>query len=166
MINLQSFLSRLSFLIISLIIQISCSNNQNILTGKVVKIVDGDTYDILLNGNQTRIRMYGIDAPERGMDYYKISKEYLGHLCENKVIRIIKISTDKYGRIIAKSFLPDGREIGAEMIKAGLAWHFKKYSNDEDLSNFEIEAREKRMGIWSLNNPIPPWEYRRLKRSK
>lgn len=87
------------------------SNSSNI-----VKIVDGDTYDILLDGIQTRIRMDGIDAPERGMAFYKKSKEYLGQLCIGKHIRLEGEKKDRYGRLIAKSYLPDGRELGEPVV--------------------------------------------------
>ena len=133
-------------------------------TGKIVKIIDGDTYDILLNGKLTRIRMYGVDAPEKGMDFYKVSKNYLGKLCQEKEIRVECVSKDKYGRLIARSFLPNGNELGKEMIKAGLAWHFKKYSGDVDLASSEETARSQRMGLWSMDYPIPPWEYRKEKK--
>ena len=132
--------------------------------GNVVKILDGDTYDVMVNGIQTRIRMYGIDAPEKGMDFYKVSKDYLASLCQGNEIRIEKTDTDRYGRTIARSYLPDGRELGAEMIKAGLAWHFKKYSSDQDLAQFEIQARENKIGLWINDNPIAPWDYRKSKR--
>lgn len=146
--------------------EISGEINRDSLSGHVVKIIDGDTYDIVLNGKQTRVRMFGIDAPERGMDYYRVAKEYLGALCMNQIIRIEVINTDRYGRMVAKSFLPDGRELGAEMIKAGMAWHFKRYSDDELLAQFEIAARESRIGLWKASNPTPPWNYRKRKKEK
>lgn len=136
------------------------------LSGNVVKIIDGDTFDIVLNGKQTRVRMFGIDAPERGMDYFKVAKEYLGELCMNQVIRIEVMNTDRYGRIVAKSFLPDGRELGTEMIRAGMAWHFKRYSDDELLAQLETTARENRIGLWQSNNPTAPWNYRKRKKEK
>ena len=142
----------------------SGNNNLEIDTGSVVKVIDGDTYDILLDGHQTRIRMYGIDAPERGMDFYKVSKNHLGSLCDGKLIKIERVDKDRYGRIVAKSYLPNGKELGAEMIKAGLAWHFKKYSKDESLASYEVTAREQKLGLWSIDNPTPPWEYRKMKR--
>lgn len=129
----------------------------------VTHIVDGDTYDIMLSGQKTRIRMEGIDAPERGMDYYKQAKNYLGELCANKEIRVEVTDTDKYGRSIAKSYLPDGRELGQEMVKAGMAWHYKKYSKDEVLAQLEQEARNAGIGLWSIGNPEAPWEHRKRK---
>jgi endonuclease YncB( thermonuclease family) len=130
-------------------------------TGLVIHIVDGDTYDIMLSGQKIRIRMDGIDAPERGMDYYKQAKNYLGELCENKEIRVEVTDTDKYGRSIAKSYLPDGRELGQEMVRAGMAWHYKKYSDDAKLSQLEQEAKSAGIGLWSISNPEAPWERRK-----
>jgi len=129
-------------------------------TSNIVKVIDGDTYDILIDKVQTRIRMEGIDAPERGMDFYKKSKEYLGQLCIGQQIKLVGEKKDQYGRLIAKSYLPDGRELGEEMVKADMAWHFKKYSNDMTLNDLEIEVRNQRIGLWSIPNPEPPWEHR------
>lgn len=138
------------------------SNN----AGRVVKIVDGDTYDILIPGNsQIRIRMDGIDAPERGMPFYKAAKTYLSDLCFQRDIRLEIKSKDRYGRTIAKSFLNDGRELGEEMIKAGMAWHFKKYSSEQKLAEFEIEARNKKLGLWADESPTPPWVVRKSKQA-
>ena len=135
------------------------------LSGKVIKIVDGDTYDILLDNLTTkRIRMEGIDAPERGMPFYKVAKDYLGSVCFGKVVNIQQTGTDRYGRIIGKSFLADGKELGLLLIEAGYAWHFKKYSSDVKLANAEMEAREKRLGLWIDENPMAPWEWRKKRK--
>lgn len=135
-------------------------------SGKVVKILDGDTYEILLDGNKTeRIRMEGIDAPEKGMPFYKVSKNYLGSLCFKKNIRLEVQSTDRYGRTIAFGYLDDGRELSAEMLKAGLAWHYKKYNTDEDLAELERQAKESRGGLWSDDNPMAPWDNRMYHRN-
>ncbi len=133
--------------------------------GKVISILDGDTYDILVEGNKTiRVRMEGIDAPEKGMPFYRVSKSYLGEMCFNKNVRLEVTGKDLHGRTLAFSYLDDGRELSHEMIKAGLAWHFKKYSTDKVLSNLEIEARNSKRGLWVNKNPMPPWENRRLHR--
>jgi len=132
----------------------------------VIKIVDGDTYDILINGKQLRIRMDGIDAPERGQPYSKISKEYLGRLCDGETIRLEIKSKDRFGRTVAKSWVSGNRELGAEMIRAGMAWHFKKYSDDLRLGKLEQQARRERVGLWADPKPIAPWDYRKMKRAK
>lgn len=150
----------------------SCSNsnqqesNANSKSGKVIAIIDGDTYDILLDGNKTvRIRMEGIDAPEKGMPFYRVSKKKLGELCFEKNVRLEIHDTDSRGRTIAFTYLDDGTEISHEMIKAGLAWHFTKYNKDEDLATLEVQARESKLGLWKDESPMPPWDNRSLHRN-
>jgi len=109
--------------------------------------------------------MAGIDAPEKGMPYYRVSKKYLGQLCFKKTIRLEIENKDNHGRTVAFSYLEDGTELSHEMIKAGLAWHFKKYNNDSELAQLEIEARNSKTGIWSDENPMAPWENRKLHRN-
>ncbi len=152
------------------IVLLSCQHKavttgEPLITGKVVKIVDGDTYDILLPNNTTlRIRMEGIDAPERGMPFYKVSKDYLGKLCFSQTVRIEKSSIDRYGRTLAKTYDSNGDELGLLMIRAGYAWHFKKYSSDSQLANAEIEARTSKAGLWIDDLPVAPWYWRTKKR--
>lgn len=132
--------------------------------GIVFSIVDGDTYDILIEDNKKiRIRMEGIDAPETGMPFSQVSKNYLGKLCFNKNVKVHVTELDNK-RYIGFSYLDDGTELSHEMIRAGLAWHFTKYNTDKDLANLEIEARDAKIGLWKDNNPMPPWENRRLHR--
>lgn len=143
------------------------SNGQTELNGKVIKIVDGDTYDILLDNHTTkRIRMEGIDAPERRMAFYKVAKDYLGSLCFGQVVRIELTGTDRYGRIIAKTYLANGNELGLLMIEAGYAWHFKKYSSNIQLLNAETTARNKGKGLWVDSLPIAPWDWRKRAKHK
>ncbi len=150
----------------------SCNNSSqevsssNSTSGKVIAIIDGDTYDILLDGNKTvRIRMEGIDAPEKGMPFYRVAKKYLGELCFEKNVRLEIHDTDSRGRKIAFTYLDDGTEISHEMIKAGLAWHFTKYNKDEDLATLEVQARESKLGLWTDESPMPPWDNRSLHRN-
>jgi endonuclease YncB( thermonuclease family) len=135
------------------------------ITGRAVKILDGDTYDLLLENNTTiRIRMDGIDAPEKGMPFSKASKKYLGELCQGQTIKVKKSTEDRYGRIIGFSYLEDGRELSHEMLKAGFAWHYKQYNSDSELAALENEARQARTGLWKDKNPMAPWENRKLHR--
>lgn len=160
-------------IILCLVLFASCTSNSiksndsgeaKEISGKVIKIIDGDTYDLLTADKQTlRVRMEGIDAPEKGMPFYKVSKNYLGSLCFQKNVTIKVIETDVHERLVADTYL-DSIELGQEMLKAGLAWHFKKYSSDETLAQLEKEARNNKIGLWSDPNPIAPWEIRRLHR--
>jgi len=153
-----------------LICNISCTSKSgdnpslkkgSTVSGKVISIIDGDTYDILIQGNETiRVRMEGIDAPEKGMPFYKKSKKYLSEICFNKQVTMKITGNDKYNRILALTYLEDGKELSYEMLKAGLAWHFKKYNSDSELSDLEIEARHLRKGLWIEENPMTPWTNR------
>ncbi|MFV8369621.1 thermonuclease family protein [Flavobacterium sp. LB2R40] len=128
---------------------------------KVIGIIDGDTYDISKNNKSERIRIDGIDAPEKGMPFYKVSKKHLSNLIYSKYIRIEFEKKDRYGRWVAKGYIDDS-DISEEMIKAGMAWHFKKYSDNEILSNLEIKARNLKLGLWQETTPVEPWEVRKL----
>ncbi len=133
------------------------------ISGKVIAIIDGDTYDILVEGNKTiRIRMEGIDAPERGMPYYQVSKDYLGKLCFRRNVKVLVTDRDGYGRYVGFTFLDDGTELSHEMLKAGYAWHYKKYNSDPDLSGLEVRARDLKSGLWADKDRLPPWTVRTL----
>ena len=158
-----------TFIFLSILFLFSCNNSSqqvndlNSTSGKVIAIIDGDTYDILLDGNKTvRIRMEGIDAPEKGMPFYRVAKKYLGELCFEKNVRLELHGTDSRGRTIAFTYLDDGTELSHEMIKAGLAWHFTKYNKDGDLANLEVQARDSKIGLWTDKSPMQPWVNRRL----
>lgn len=158
-------------LIVSVLVFQACHHRNNAdrkrheVRGKVVTIIDGDTYDLLVNGNHLiRIRMEGIDSPERGMPFYKVSKNYLSRLCANKTVSVKITGKDIYGRLLGYSYLDDGAELSHEMIKAGLAWHLKKYNNDPVLANLEINARNMRKGLWFDERPMAPWTNRELHR--
>jgi endonuclease YncB( thermonuclease family) len=135
------------------------------VSGKVISIIDGDTYDVLIYDNKTiRVRMDGIDAPEKGMPFYKVSKKHLSDLCFGKQVTLKITGEDQHERVLAFAYLEDGKELSQEMIKAGLAWHFKKYNSDTILSSFEIEARRLKKGLWIDNNPMAPWTNRNYHR--
>ena len=148
-------------------------------TAKVVHIIDGDTIDVLDGNNQKlRIRLLAIDTPELKQHFGYESFFYLNKILNGKFVTIIS-SPDKnkpytlgyYKRIIGKVVL-NGKDINLEMIKKGMAWHFKKYKKnqpmDESHSYNEAEnyAREKKIGLWFEENPLPPWEWRKLNRKR
>lgn len=136
------------------------------VSGKVISIIDGDTYDALLQGNKTiRVRMEGIDAPEKGMPFYQKSKKCLSSLCFGKQVKIKITGIDNHERFLAYTYNENGNELSQEMIKAGLAWHFKKYNSDQKLSKLEMEAKALRKGLWIDENPMSPWENRKLHRN-
>jgi micrococcal nuclease len=80
-----------------------------------------------------------------------------------KMARIEPVDRDRYGRNVAWVYV-DGKNLCGELVRAGLAWHYKKYSSDKSLTDMEIQARRNRIGLWSDPLAMPPWEYRRHNR--
>lgn len=155
----------LLLLVVLLLFGFACNGSKKAPpTGTVVAVIDGDTYDVVLNGVQTRVRIHGIDAPERGMPFYKASKEYLKDLIIGKVLRVEPTDTDRYGRMVANAFLEDGRNVGELMIRNGFAWHYTKYNQDKAFALAQEYAMQYHLGLWQDKNPTPPWEYRKEKR--
>ena len=130
------------------------------VTGKVIKVVDGDTFDILDSSFKTiRIRMNGIDAPEKKQAFGESSRKQLASLCAGKVVRIVKYSTDRNKRWIADSYV-DGISLSHRMVEEGMAWHFTKYSSDTSLAKLQQQACAKKIGLWSDPQAVAPWDFR------
>jgi len=148
------------------------------LSGRVTKVVDGDTVYVLdANREQHKVRLGGIDAPERGQPFGKRSKERMSALVAGQDVTVDWHKKDRWGRLIGTVWVasPDCRadpcprtlNAGLALVTSGLAWHFKRYAHEqseEDRERYafaEVEARAKRGGLWSDPNPVPPWEWRK-----
>ncbi len=138
------------------------------LTGKVVKITDGDTLYVLdTNYKEHKIRLAGIDAPERKQAYGLASRKHLASIVAGKQVTVEYQKRDRYGRIVGK-VLVAGIDVCLEQVKVGFAWHYKKYQHEQSAQDRELyadaenKARDERLGLWRENNPMPPWDYRRL----
>jgi endonuclease YncB( thermonuclease family) len=137
---------------------------------KVVGITDGDTFNGLTSDKQLlKIRIYGIDAPEKNQAFGTRSKQYLSNLIFGKQI-CIKFQLTKKGkhkrswdRYIAWAYTPDGKDVSAEMLKAGMAWHYKKYDSMQEEAKLENGARKAKIGLWVDKNPVAPWNFRKKK---
>jgi micrococcal nuclease len=149
---------------------ISCQNSQsqalNDLRVRVYKLADGDSFEGRADGANYRVRLYGIDAPERGQDFYRKSKDRLGELCAEGLVTIKPRNKDSFGRLVADAYSASGKHINAVMVEEGLAWHFTRYSNSPELAGLEQQARARGIGIWSMQNPVAPWNYREEHRRK
>lgn len=131
-----------------------------VLSGKVTRIIDGDTFDLLTASKTTvRVRMRGIDCPERKQDFYQAAKNALALYIFQKEVKIVSSHRDRNRRLIATVF-SGGRNINLAMVKEGYAWHYRKYSNDRDLAAAESQARAAAKGLWSGKNVIAPWRFR------
>ena len=135
------------------------------LTGRVVKVVDGDTLDVLQGRQTVRIRLNGIDSPEAGQAYGKRAKQFALELAAQKLVTVAVVEKDRYGRSVGDVILPDGRNLNREIVRAGYAWWYRKYSKDASLGKLEEEARLARRGLWQDKAPMAPWEWRKLKRA-
>ena len=134
--------------------------------GKVVGVSDGDTITVLDNNRvQYKIRVAGIDAPEKGQDFGGIAKEHMSGLVFGKTVYLPEAKIDKYGRTVSRVLVGD-TDAGLEMIKAGLAWHYKKYEIEQSpadrvsYGSAEIKARNAHIGLWSQGTPTRPEDYR------
>lgn len=134
------------------------------LSGKVIGIVDGDTIDILYEGKALRIRLEHIDCPEirKQQPYGTAAKKFSADLCFGKIVRILhKNELDRNKRLIGEVIVPGGRSLNKELVKAGLAWHFTRYSKSEVYSNLEKAARKAGVGLWKEPHPVAPWNWRK-----
>lgn len=137
-----------------------------VLTGRVVKIADGDTFTLLVNGNeQVKIRLDGIDAPEKGQAYGNKAKEYLSGMIWGEPVTVNVKSKDRYGRSIGKVSTPTISDVNLEMIRAGYAWQYRDYNNDKTYTTAENQTRKNMKGLWQDKNPIRPQDFRKMKRS-
>src|SRR4030095_1096225 len=128
-------------------------------SARCISVRDGDTIEVLRDNRAIRVRLEGVDCPELGQGFSQKAKLFTSGLAFGKTVKIPPIGNDEYGRLIARVVV-DGKDVSEELLKAGLAWHFKKYNHDQDLAELERKASEDRIGLWSLSNPIAPWDPR------
>ena len=145
-------------------------NGQTTVSGRVVRIADGDTLTVLDAANeQHRIRLQGIDAPESHQAFGTQSKQNLSGLVFSREVTAICDKTDQYGRLVCKIVL-GGKDINLEQVKAGMAWHYKDYEREQSPEDRELyaaaenDARAARRGLWADANPTEPSEFRREER--
>ena len=133
------------------------------LTGKVVRIADGDTFTLLVDKKQHRIRLHGIDAPETkgGQPYSQRSKEYLSSMIAGKTVKVEVKDTDRYERFIGIVSTDKIKDVNLEMIKAGMAWHYSYYDNTPSYKLAQQQAKKGNKGLWQDPNPINPYEWRK-----
>lgn len=129
--------------------------------GRVIHIVDGDTFDLLTEDTvKIRIRLNGIDCPERKQDYFQVCKNALSDYIFGKDVILITHGRDRWKRVIADVYV-EKESINLKMVENGFAWHFTKYSKDSNLARAEETARKKKSGIWKMKNPEAPWNFRK-----
>ncbi len=150
------------------------------MEGRIVRIVDGDTL-ILLDADDTqhRVRLSGIDTPERKQPFGNRAKQNISRLTGMQDARLEWYKKNRWQRLIGTVWVvsPDSQcqhkecpktlDVGMDQLTQGIAWHFKRYAHEqpeeerERYSFAEHEARGKRVGLWGDPNPVPPWEWRK-----
>ncbi len=153
-----------------LLLFISCNPSSTepteTIKGTVVSVADGDTMTILTDSEERiKVRLYGIDAPEKGQDFSNKARPYLNDLCYGKTVKVEKKGIDQYDRTLGIVYL-DELNLNQEMVKEGLAWYYNHYVEDPVLEGLEKTARQQKLNIWSLKNPTPPYEYRKKQRTE
>jgi micrococcal nuclease len=128
--------------------------------GRVVGITDGDTIKVLRDGRAETVRLQGVDAPEKRQAYGERARRFAADLSFDRTVVVRATGRDRNGRLLGEVVLPDGRSLNQELVRAGYAWWFRKYSRDVRLTRLEEEARQDRRGLWADHAPEPPWEYR------
>ena len=134
--------------------------------GKVIKVTDGDTIEVLDSDNtKHKIRLAGIDAPEKKQAFGNAARKHLADLVASKEVCVSSHKKDKYRRLVG-TVIVDGESANFRMLKDGYAWHFKKYAKEQPelerkvFAETELQARSDTVGLWSEPEPIAPWDWR------
>ena len=158
------------FIFTALLLALSFSGYAVTITGRVVGIADGDTVTVLdAQKVQHKIRLAGIDAPEKAQPFGNRSKVSLSDLAFDKMVTVETDKRDRYGREVGK-VLVNGRDVNLIQVERGMAWHYKAYEREQSSSDrklydaAESDAKAARRGLWRDAEPTPPWEFRKAKR--
>ncbi|UKJ06817.1 thermonuclease family protein [Solitalea lacus] len=137
---------------------------QGEVTGKVISVADGDTITILTSEKvQVKIRLHGIDCPEKSQPFGMAAKKYTSNLVFERFVKVKITDVDRYGRSVGLVYLNNNKVLNEEILSAGYAWHYIKYDQNPAWDRLEIEARRKKIGVWSQPNAIEPWIWRKNK---
>lgn len=129
-------------------------------TAKVIAVLDGDTVLVKRAKGLVKIRMVGIDAPEKAQTFGETSKHSLSDMVMGKQVTIKSQAIDQYGRMVA-SINVNGLDVNAEQIRRGMAWENSNFHSDKALLALQEEAKQEPRGLWVLGNPTPPWDWRK-----
>ncbi len=135
-------------------------------SGKVVGVADGDTITVLRDKEQVKIRLYGIDCPEKGQAFGKRAKQFTSKMVFGKVVEVEVMDTDRYGRTVALVAV-NKQILNEELLKAGYAWVYYQYCHEmicHAWADYQFAAKLDKRGLWVGPDPIPPWEFRRKRR--
>ncbi len=155
-------MSPLYRLIFTLILSSASLLRAETLVGRCTHVEDGDTFTLTMGDKSTqKVRLYGIDAPEKRQDYAEAAKQKLTELTAGRELRAVVMNRDRYGRAVARVYA-DKTDICLAMVSGGCAWHYVIYAPlDIELAEAEALASAQKWGLWQHPHPIPPWEFRK-----
>lgn len=134
--------------------------------GKVIGIKDGDTVVLLIENTPQTIRLEHIDTPEKNQPFGAKAKQFASDFCFGKTAVVIgNGKKDRNGRWIGEIFY-NNQNLGKELVRNGLAWHYKRYSKSANYADLEIAARKKKLGLWQDKNAVAPWNWRKYRKKK
>lgn len=160
----ESQMIKKSFLFIVFILLttvVYCKGYIETYKGRVISVADGDTITVKAKGKKIKIRLFGVDAPERKQEFGKDARNFTSLMLYNKFVEIKVVSKDKYDRTVADVILEDGRSFNQEIVKSGFAWWYSYFAPyDKELKESEFNAKNKKIGLWKGNKPEAPWKFR------
>jgi endonuclease YncB( thermonuclease family) len=137
-------------------------------TAHVKSVVDGDSLFVsIAPSHEVEVRLFGIDCPEGDQPYGNQAREALAGLVSGREVRVEPVDRDSYGRTVARISVGE-RDVNAELVRAGAAWVYRRYTDDPKLIALESEARAAHRGLWGLEGaaPVPPWDWRHGKKTE
>jgi endonuclease YncB( thermonuclease family) len=149
-----------------LLCAVAAAARAGFVEGRVIAVFDGDTLEVRIGEQNRRIRIAGIDTPERGQPWAERAKQALSARVFGKQVRINQVAVDRYGRTVGEVYAEDVC-VGCELVRDGHAWVYRGFSDDPVLLELEAQARAARRGLWGLPEAdrTPPWEWRRARRA-
>lgn len=150
-------------LILLLFLTDACVNT-HYLSGEVVRVADGDTFTLLVAGQQHRIRLHGIDCPEKGQPYNRVATRLTKDLLASGTVKVQQMDIDRYGRVVGVVLINDTINLNERLLEAGLAWHYKSYDGNPAWAELESNARSAKRGLWVEPGAVAPWEWRKRQR--
>ncbi|EMM5381167.1 TPA: thermonuclease family protein [Escherichia coli] len=130
------------------------------LQGMVIRVLDGDTIEVLQERQPVRVRLLNIDAPEKKQPFGRWSTNQLKALLAGQSVTVSYTQTDRYGRVLGRVVTANGTEANRQQVLKGAAWVYDRYNTDNSLPALQREAQTQKRGLWADNQPVPPWEWR------
>lgn len=151
----------------SVFLLVSCwqdGQSHPVFEARTAIVYDGDSFLVKRGRNEIEVRLYGVDAPEKGQPWSAEARKELSRLIEGRILRVEAVERDRYDRLVARAYrVSDNLYVNAEIIGLGHAWVYRRYTDDKILLKAEKAARRNSAGLWQLaeQQRIPPWDWRK-----